>query len=168
VEPHQTGPNETTYASRRRQWLIALSVIGSFIATFGMVFEPDPVTHTLAKPSQYLWELVPVAVLTIVMAARCFRARVVTTATSLEVFRVTSQDVLPWSDVRGFEVHRTPSGRLAPVVARVASGRTVRLALFRVDRHTGGSPEAEQLAEQLRADRQTRLTRLDRPVPTSA
>jgi hypothetical protein len=164
VEPHQTGPDETTYASRRRQLLICLAVLAFFFSTFGMVFEPDPVTHTLAKPSQYLWELVPFAVLTLVMAARCFRARLVTTAASLQVWRVTSHEILPWSDVRGFEVHRSPSGRLAPLVARLASGRTVRLALFRVDRHTGHSSEAEQLAEQLRADRQARLDRLA-PAP---
>jgi hypothetical protein len=143
-------------------------VVGSFVATFGVVFEPDPVTHTLAKPSQYLWELVPVAVLTLVLALRCFKARIVTTAATVEVYRVTSHEILPWSDVRGFEVHRSPSGRLAPLVARLESGRTVRMALFRVDRHTGRSSEAERLAEQLRADRQIRLTRLDRPVPASA
>jgi hypothetical protein len=159
VEPRQTGPGETTYASRRRQVLICVAVLASFFATFGMVFEPDPVTHTKALPSQYLWELVPFAVLTLVMAARCFRARLVTTPNGLHIYRVTSDEELPWSDIRGFEVHRSPSGRLSPVVARVASGRTVRLALFRTDRETGTAPDAEQLAERLRADRAARLAR---------
>ena len=157
MEPRQTGPDELTYASRRRQLQVCLAVIGLYLVTFSVVFEPDYLTHTRPKPSAYLWQVVPFAVLTMIMAARAFRARIVTTPAALHLYRVTSHEELAWADVRGFEVHRSPSGRFASVVARLATGRTVRVALFRRDRKTGTSAEARRLADVLIEDRAERL-----------
>lgn len=160
MEPRETGPDEVTYVSKRRQIQVCLAIVGLYVATFSAVLEPDYVTHVRPKPSAYLWQVVPFALLTMVMAVRAFRARIVTTPSALHVYRVTSHEELAWADVRGFEVHRSPSGHFASVVARHATGRLTRVALFRVRRKDGGtSPEAKALADALGADRTDRIGR---------
>lgn len=157
MEPHASGPDETTYASRRRQLQMGLVVIGLYLLTFSVVLEPDYVTHTRPKPSAYLWQVVPFAILTAFMAVRAYRSRVVTTPSAIHVHRATSHEELAWADVRGFEVHRTPSGRFNSVVARTAAGRTVRIALFRAAKGGGRAPEAVEFAAQLESDRAARI-----------
>src|SRR2546423_1684953 len=106
------------YRSRPRQLLIAASILGLYIATFSIVLEPDPVTHTKVPAATYMWQVIPFALLTLVLGWRAFRVRLVSTPEGLGVQRVVSREFLPWSTIRDFEVHESPSGRIVTVVAR--------------------------------------------------
>ena len=159
MEPQQTGPDEITYVSRRRQVETGLFIVGLYLATFSVVLEPDYVTHTRPSPSAYLWQVIPFAGLTVYMAIRALKSRIVTTPRALHLHRVTLHEELAWADVRGFEVHRSASRYFASVVARLASGRTVRVALFRVrgGKEADVPAEAQRLANLLSDDRAARL-----------
>ena len=143
------------YRSRRRQWLIAAGMIGLFILLWSQTQQPDYETHVKPTFSKYVWELAPFLVLTIVMAVRAFRVRVVTTAEGVHLYRVLGHRFVPWWELVGIEIHPTPSGRLTTVKLRLDTKLTVKVATYRL--RGGHSAEAESLAAQLRADREARV-----------
>src|SRR3954454_24477614 len=120
--------DERVYRSKQRQLLIAASIVALYVATFSVVLEPDPVSHTKVDPSKYLWQVIPFALLTIFLGWRAMQVRLVSTTDGLAVHRVASREFLPWSTITGFEIHESPTGWMASVVARRTNGRTVRLA----------------------------------------
>src|SRR4051794_25331768 len=83
------------------------------------------------------------------MVWRALQVRLVTTPDGMQVQRVTGREFLPWSTVRGFEVHDSTSGRILMVVARRTNSRTVRLRSFSATR----ADEAEAFRAALEADR---------------
>ena len=147
------------YRSRRRQVLIMAGMVGLFVLLWAQTQQPDYETHVKPAFSRYVWELAPFLGLTIVMAVRSFRVRTVTTASALHLYRVLGHERFAWSEVTGFEVHPSPSGRLLTVKARLSDRRTVKISSFWVHRrHDDPAPGAEQLAAQLRADRRARAS----------
>ena len=146
---------QRVYRSRQRQLLLAASIVALYIATFSVVLEPDPVSHTMIHFGTYVWQLVPFAILTAFFGWRAFKVRVVTTPDGLGIQRVASREFLPWSTVRGFEVHPTPSGRLVTVVVRRTNGRIVKLKTFWV--RSDGMAEAEAMRVALETDRAARI-----------
>ena len=149
---------EREYRSRQRQLLIAASILGLYIATFSVVLEPDPATGIKVPASTYIWQLIPFALLTVFFGWRALQVRLVTTPDGIKVYRVVSREFLPWSTIRGFEVHESPSGRVVSVVARRTDRRTVRLKNFYAGK-TGRTDEADALRAELEADRTDRTAR---------
>src|SRR5207237_9905099 len=88
ANPAATGERE--YRSRRRQLLLAASLVAAYVATFSVVLEPDPVSHVKPVPSKYLWQAIPFAILTAVLIWRAFRARTVSPPDGLHGHRVLS------------------------------------------------------------------------------
>src|SRR6059058_4425511 len=76
------------YRSRRRQWLIAAGMFWLFVLLWSQTQQPDYETHVKPAFSRYVWELAPFLLLTVVMAARSFRVRTVTTVSGVHLFRV--------------------------------------------------------------------------------
>ncbi|MDQ6615921.1 MAG: PH domain-containing protein [Actinomycetota bacterium] len=113
-----SGSDRRVYARRPRQLLIAGSLLGIFLATLSMVLEPDPSTGIKPLPGDYLWVVIPGAIMLAVLVRRAFRARIQTDAGGVELVRVAGHERLPWSDIRGFEVHPTPSRQGFAVRAR--------------------------------------------------
>ena len=160
-----TASGLRTYRSRRKQLLIAAGLVASFGVGFASILYPDPVTHTVSGPGEYLWEVIPGAILIIILAIRGLQSRLVTSSRGLLAYRVTGKDWLPWSRIRGFEVHRMAGGRAAAVVARLDDERVVRLWSYPASRNEGGrSDSARALAAELTADRGERLA--GRGVPS--
>jgi hypothetical protein len=156
--PHANDDGTTVYRSGRRRALVAGSVVVAFLALFSITQEADPTTHVRPRPSEYLWQIVPFALLTLALAARALRTRLVATDNGLHVYRVTSHEFVPWQSVRAFEVHPSPTGRLTRVVARLEGDRLFRLGVFLVRRRDGGrSPGADRLAAALRGEMEERL-----------
>src|SRR5436190_16516582 len=151
VRTHTPLPDETAgavvYRSRRRQWLIAAGMLGLFVLLWSQTQQPDYETHVKPAFSRYIWELAPFLLLTVVMAVRAFRVRVVTTDEGVHLYRVLAHRFVPWSEVVGVEVHPTPSGKLAAVKLRLESKLTVTVSTFLLRRRDGGrSPDAVALA----------------------
>jgi hypothetical protein len=149
--------DERVYRSKQRQLLIAASIVALYVATFSVVLEPDPVSHTKVDPSKYLWQVIPFAVLAIVLGWRAMQVRLVSTADGLAVHRVASREFLPWSTISGFEVHPSSTGWMSAVVARRTNGRTVRLTNFWAGRSHEDPPAALALRADLEADLAGRL-----------
>ena len=107
-----------TYARRRRQWLLATSLVALFLAGSSLIFEQDPETGLKPLPSDYLWVVIPGAILFVVLAWRSLKARVVTDSRKLDIVRVVGHEEVPWRTLRRFEVHPTPGRQGSAVVAR--------------------------------------------------
>lgn len=156
VTPTPTGLR--VYRSQPRRLLIAGALLLALAVSWGSILTPDPVTHTVAGPGEYLWEVVPGIILVLVLVWRGLRSRLVTSPRGLLAKRVTGTDWLPWSRIRRFEIRRMAGGRAAAVVARLDDDRTVRLWSYAASRRSGGhSDGAESLLGSLAADREDRL-----------
>jgi hypothetical protein len=155
------------YRSRRRQWLIAAGMVALFLLLWSQTQQPDYETHIRPAFSRYIWELAPFVLLTVVMAVRAFRVRTVTGDDGVHLARVLTNEFHPWSEITGIEVHPTPSGKLVAVKLRLRDRRTVKVSTFRRRRRDGGrSPEADDLARRLAADRAARAEGLmPEPMP---
>ena len=154
--------DQRVYRSRQRQLLTAASILAAYVATFSVVLEPDPVSHTKVHPGNYLWQVIPFAILTLVLGWRAMRIRLVSTRDGLAVHRVATREFLPWSTITGFEVHESPTGRVASVVARRTNGRTVRLANFWAGKAGAAGvtpPAADALRSELESDLAHRAVR---------
>ena len=152
----QIADDQRIYRSRQRQLLVAGSILAAYLATFSVILQPDPVSDTKIAAGHYLWQVIPFAVLTLVLGWRAMNVRLVSTADGLQVHRVASREFLPWATVRGFEVHESPTGRIVSVVARRTNRRTVRLANYLV----GNRAAAEALRSDLEADLTARHARV--------
>jgi hypothetical protein len=116
-----------TYASRRRQLLLAGSVAGLYLASLTLLFERDPGTGLKPLPSDYIWVVVPLGIMIAVLALRALKAKLVTDASGLDVIRVVGHEVVPWRTLRRFEVHPTPGKQGYAVVARLHDERLVKV-----------------------------------------
>jgi hypothetical protein len=154
------------YRLPRRQWFFAVGVIVAFLVCASIVFEPDPSTGVLAKPSDYLWVLIPSAILALYMTLRAYHTRVETSGEAITMFHVMNRECVPWSDVVGFEVHPTPSRRGSSVLARTTLGRLVRVRTFMgVRRTTDHRAIATAFQQQLESDRERRAAELTESEP---
>jgi len=147
--------DQKVYRSRQRQLLIAASILAAYLATFSVLLEPDPVSHTKVGAGKYLWQVIPFALLTVVLGWRALKVRLVSSRDGLAAHRVATREFLPWSTVSGFEIHESPTGRVASVVARRTNGRTVRLVNFWAGKAGANGvvpPAAEALRAELEAD----------------
>ena len=163
-----------TYASRRRQLLIAGSLVALFLAGSSMIFENDPETGLKPLPSDYVWVVVPAGILIAVLAWRSRRARVVTDSRKVDVVRVVGHEEIPWRKLRRFEVHPTPGRQGSVVVARLEDERlvkvwteiTVRPLRDRATAKATAHARAAAIADSLEADRLERVA--SRPAPSRA
>jgi hypothetical protein len=116
-----------TYATRGRRLLLAGSLIAIYLVSFSVILEPDPETGLRPVPSDYVWVVVPAAILIGVLVWRSLKVRVVTDAGGLDVIRVVGHETVPWRDVRAFAVHPTPGRQGYFVVARLHNERLVKI-----------------------------------------
>src|SRR6516165_11907255 len=149
------------YASRRRQLLLAGSLIALFLFSLTLLAEPDPDTGLKPVPGDYLWVVIPAALLIAVLAWRARKAKVVTDDRGVEIVRVVGHEWIPWPTMRRFEVHPTPGKPGFAVLARldnevlvkVWTEITIRPLRDREAARQMARAKAEALAVALEADR---------------
>jgi hypothetical protein len=154
------------YATRRRQLLIVASLVGIYVATVSLVFEPDPSTGIKPLPGDYLWVVIPGTIVLAVLIWRAMKARIETSDTGVDLVRVAGHESIPWSDIRGFEVHPTPGRQGFAVRIRrpdetlvtVRSEINVRPLRDRDEARGLARVKAEMLRSQLEGDRRSRRT----------
>ncbi|MDP9072763.1 MAG: hypothetical protein M3N98_01085 [Actinomycetota bacterium] len=155
---------QRVYASRRRQLLLVASLVGIFVASLSVVIEPDPSTGLKPGPGDYLWVVIPGTILVAVLVWRAFKSRIVTDGRGIDLVRVVGHEFLPWSRVRHFEVHPTPSRAGVAVMARlhdellvtVSNQINIRPVRDRAEAKKLARVKAESLRNALEADRQRR------------
>jgi hypothetical protein len=168
VDLPDDGPTRV-YANRRRQWLYVFGLVAVFLCTLSLVFEPDPDTGLKPMPGDYLWVVIPGTILVAVLVWRAMKARIETDDRGVTVVRTVGHEFIPWSDVRGFEVHPSPSRQGSAVLVRrhdetlftVRSEVNIR-PLFpirdRPEARLRARVRAELLHDALEVDRRSRLT----------
>ena len=139
------------YLSRKRRWLIATSLIALLLAGSSLIFEKDPDTGLLPVPSDYLWVVIPGAILILVLAWRALKVKVVTDRRGVEIVRVVGRERVPWSRLRRFEVHPTPGKQGSVVLARTSDEVLVKISSEVMIRPMRDRDEARRLA-RLRTD----------------
>src|SRR3984893_18720310 len=139
------------YLSRKRRWLIATSLIALLLAGSSLIFERDPDTGLLPVPSDYLWVVIPGAILIAVLAWRALKVQVVTDRRGLEIVRAAVRERVPWSRLRRFEVHPTPGKQGSVVLARTDQEILVKVSAEVMVRPLRDRDEARRLA-RLRTD----------------
>ena len=139
------------YLSRKRRWLIATSLIALLLAGSSLIFEKDPDTGLLPVPSDYLWVVIPGAILIFVLAWRALKVKVVTDRRGVEIVRVVGRERVPWSRLRRFEVHPTPGKQGSVVLARTSDEVLVKISSEVMIRPMRDRDEARRLA-RLRTD----------------
>ena len=152
------------YASRRRQMLLAGSLVALFLFSLTLLAEPDPDTGLKPVPGDYLWVVIPAALLIAVLAWRARKAKVVTDDRGVEIVRVVGHEWIPWPTMRRFEVHPTPGKQGFAVLARldnevlvkVWTEITIRPLRDREAARQMARAKAEALAVALEADRRAR------------
>jgi hypothetical protein len=152
------------YASRRRQLLLAGSLIALFLFSLTLLAEPDPDTGLKPVPGDYLWVVIPAALLIAALAWRARKAKVVTNERGVEIVRVVGREWIPWAALRRFEVHPTPGRQGSVVLARLDNEVLVKVwteitILPLGDREASrqvSRAKAEALAVALEADREAR------------
>jgi hypothetical protein len=135
------------YLSRKRRWLIATSLIALLLAGSSLIFERDPDTGLLPVPSDYLWVVIPGAILIAVLAWRALKVEVVTDRRGLEIVRVVGKERIPWSRLRRFEVHPTPGHQGSVVLARMNDEILVKVSAEVMVRPIRDRDEARRLAK---------------------
>jgi hypothetical protein len=162
------------YSSRRRQVLLAGSLVALFVVGASLIFEKDPDTGLKPLPSDYLWVVVPGAILLAVLAWRACRARIVTDSRGVDIVRVVGHERLAWKALRDFEVHPTPGRQGSAVVARMHDERLVKVWTEIVirpvrDRRTARASARERAAAIVLALESDRVERKrSRPAPSRA
>jgi hypothetical protein len=163
VQPLPDGGRHV-YASRRRQLLLAGSLIALYLFSLTLLAEPDPDTGLKPVPSDYLWIVIPAGLLIVALARRARKAKVVTNDAGVDIVRVVGREWIPWTALRRFEVHPTPGRQGFAVLARldnevlvkVWTEITVRPLRDRESARQVARAKAEALAVALEADRQRR------------
>jgi len=159
VTPTADG-DRRSYATRARRLLLAASLVTLYLVSLTLLFEPDPDTGLKPLPSDYVWVVVPAAVLIAVLTWRSLKVRVTTDPIGLDVIRVLGHEAVSWREMRGFEVHPTPGRQGHAVVARLDNGRLVKVWTEIVVRPLRDRPAAKAearlralaLADQLESD----------------
>ncbi|HSS08790.1 MAG TPA: hypothetical protein VLL25_02830, partial [Acidimicrobiales bacterium] len=152
------------YASRRRQLLLAGSLVAIFVVSLSVILEPDPDTGLTPVPGDYLWVVIPGAILIAVLAWRSLKASVVTDEGGVDIVRVVGHERIPWRTVRRFEVHPTPGKQGYAVLARLDNEVLVKVwteIMIRPVRDRAAAKQiararADALATALEADRRSR------------
>ena len=145
------------YRLPRRQLLFAVGVVVTFLICASLIFEPDPASGVVSKPSDYIWTLIPSALLAAFLTWRAWRTRVETSDTGVVIHHVLSRETIPWDTISHFEVHPTPSRRGSAVLARTTLGRLTRVRTwFPARRSTDHRACALAFRDALEADRETR------------
>jgi hypothetical protein len=116
-----------SYATRARRLLLAGSLVAIYLVSLSVILEPDPDTGLTPVPSDYIWVVVPAAVLIAALVWRALKIRVTTDPGGLDVIRVVGHEAVPWRDLRGFEVHPTPGRQGFAVLARLHNERLVKV-----------------------------------------
>jgi hypothetical protein len=116
------------YTNRARQRLVASSLIALYLVSLSLIFEPDPTTGLKPLPSDYVWIVVPGGILIAVLAWRTRKARLVTDRSGIDIIRVVGHEMIPWREMRRFEVHPTPGRQGYGVVARLGDERLVNVS----------------------------------------
>jgi hypothetical protein len=152
------GPQPRLYRSRRHQWLVAGGLVGITLVSLGVILEPDPETGLRPLPSDYLWVVIPALVMIAYLIWRAFQTRILTSPAGVEVVRTVGRELVPWTEVRRFEVHPSPSRWGFEVSARLRDERCLRIraehpARRGVDGKAAARRRAEALARALEADR---------------
>jgi hypothetical protein len=155
------------YLSRKRRWLIATSLIALLLAGSSLIFERDPDTGLLPVPSDYLWVVIPGAILIAVLAWRALKVEVVTDRRGLEIVRVVGRERIPWSRLRRFEVHPTPGKQGSVVLARMNDEILVKISAEVMVRPIRDRDEARRLAK-IRTDELASELEQDRLVRQAA
>lgn len=158
------APQPHLYRNRRHQWLVAGALVGITLVSLGVILEPDPETGLTPVPSDYLWVVIPALVMIAYLIWRAFQTRIVTSAEGVEVVRTVGREVVPWTDVRRFEVHPSPSRWGFEVSVRLHDERCLRI---RAEHPARRGPEAKAAARQ-RADALARALEADRPAAPAA
>jgi hypothetical protein len=156
------------YLSSKRRWLIATSLIALLLAGSSLIFERDPDTGLLPVPSDYLWVVIPGAILIAVLAWRALKVQIVTDRRGVEIVRVVGRERVPWSRLRRFEVHPTPGKQGSVVLARTDNEILVKVSAEVMVRPIRDRDEArrlarvrtEELAKSLEEDRVMRQAAL--------
>jgi hypothetical protein len=164
------------YQSRNRRWLIAASLVALLISGSSLVLEKDPETGLRPAPSDYLWVVIPGAVLLLVLAWRALKVQVSTDSAGVEIVRVVGRERVPWRRLRRFEVHPTPGRQGSVVVARrddevlvkVWTEIMVRPVFDRDVARALARARADELAAVLERDRVDRQARLSPPAGGTA
>jgi hypothetical protein len=145
VTPTVDGERRT-YTTRARQRLLAGSLVALYLVGLTVIFEPDPETGLKPLPSDYLWIVVPAAILLAVLAWRSLKVGVTTDPRGVEVVRVVGHEAVAWPELRGFEVHPTPGRQGYAVVARLHNERLVKVWTEIVVRPIRDRPAAKAAA----------------------
>ena len=159
------------YRNRRHQWLVAAALVGITLVSLGVILEPDPETGLRPLPSDYLWVVIPALAMIAYLIWRAFQTRIVTSPHGIEVVRTVGRDAVPWAQVRGFEVHPSPSRWGFEVAIRLQDGRCLRVcaehpARRGPDAKAAARRRAEALAQAMEHDR--RAQSAGDPSPVSA
>jgi hypothetical protein len=144
--------------------LLAGSLVALFLFSLTLLAEPDPDTGLKPVPGDYLWVVIPAALLIAVLAWRARKAKVVTDDRGVEIVRVVGHEWIPWPTMRRFEVHPTPGKQGFAVLARldnevlvkVWTEITIRPLRDREAARQMARAKAEALAVALEADRRAR------------
>jgi hypothetical protein len=163
VQPPPDGGRHV-YSSRRRQLLLAGSLIALYLFSLTLLAEPDPDTGLKPVPSDYLWVVIPAGLLIAALAWRARKAKVVTDDRGVEIVRVVGREWIPWAALRRFEVHPTPGHQGFAVLARldnevlvkVWTEITVRPLRDREAAKQIARAKAEALTAALERDREAR------------
>jgi hypothetical protein len=155
------------YLNQKRRWLIATSLVALLLAGSSLIFEKDPDTGLLPVPGDYLWVVLPGAILILVLAWRALKVQVVTDRRGVEIVRVVGRERLPWSRVRGFEVHPTPGKQGTVVLARTDDEVLVKISSEVMVRPVRDRDEARRIA-RLRSDAFAALLEEDRRARRAA
>jgi hypothetical protein len=112
-------PDVHVYSSRRRQWLLAGSMIAVLLVSLSVILEPDPETGVRPVPGDYLWVVIPGVLLILVLAWRALRVNVTTDTNGIDITRTLGHERVGWAELRRFEVHPTPGRQGFVVRARL-------------------------------------------------
>ncbi len=155
------------YQSSRRRWLIATSLVALLLAGSSLIFEKDPDTGLVPVPGDYLWVVLPGAILILVLAWRALKVQVVTDRRGVEIVRVVGRERVPWSRLRRFEVHPTPGKQGTVVLARTDDEVLVKVSSEVMVRPMRNRDEARRLA-RIRSDALANELEEDRAMRRSA
>ncbi len=147
-----SDPGVTTHRIRSARIGTVLALVGVFLATFSLLFDPVYTVHQTSPVSDDAWVVVPAVLLLLALAWRAMRARIELSQTGMRIVRATTSDEVEWADLRRFEVRPTPNRWGWRVLARRGDDDLVAVATVPGRAHKARH-EAETLAAALEADR---------------
>jgi hypothetical protein len=173
VIPTSEG-DRRVYVSSNRRWLLAGGLIALAVGGGSVVLERDPSTGLVPAPNDYLWTVVPLAIMMVVLAWRATKVKVTTDPGGVEVVRVVGRERVAWKRLRRFEVHPTPGKQGSVVLARTDDEVLVRIwteimvrpVRDRTAARRLAKAKADQFAAVLEEDCKARQTALAAVGPT--